>query len=247
MAIMAMLNRLKKAPKNDKQAPLDAYWPLYQVYKQHQFIYVLLKGEDTPLQSMILSMDPAAGTMEIDEFFPRNHSCMPGQRISVIVRGEEGRSIQFNTYVLAREVGDGALSFTIRLPEQVKNHQRREAFRLPVEAGVTGTRTVLHVGDDEGDSARRFLARIKDLSATGMGLQIEGDTSEVIPVGSRVSSRIDLAGLNIECLLDIRRASTCEEPESLTEIGAEFIDLAVSEQRALTRYIMESQRRVRRM
>lgn len=244
MAIMEMFNRLRKNTRNEKLPSFDRYLPLYQAYKQHQFIYVLVKDQEKPLQSMILSIDAELGTMEIDDFFPQDLSCVPGQRVSVIIRGDEGRSLQFNTFVLAKQLEGGGMTYTVRLPEQIKSHQRREAFRLSVEVGGAGSRTVVNV--DEEESARRFLARIKDLSTSGIGLQIEGDTADVIPVGATVSSRIDLAGLDFECRLDIRRTSMSDEIEPVTEIGGEFVDLSTLQQRDLTRYIMESQRRRRR-
>ncbi len=244
MAIMEIFSRLKKATANINVPAANAYWPLYQVYKQHQFIYVSFKDAEKPLQSMILSIDPQNGSMEIDEFFPKDASCVPGQRITVLVRGEEGRSMQFNTFVLGLQLEDGSVRYTVRLPEQIKNHQRREAFRMNVTVGGAGSRTVLNVS--ETDSSRRFLARIKDLSTSGVGLQIEGDTLDVIPVGSTVTSKIGLSGLSLDCRVDIRRSSVNDDLDPVTEIGGEFVGLSVVQQRELTRYIMESQRRQRR-
>lgn len=243
MAIMDIFSRLKKTRASINLPEGNAYWPLYQVYKRHQFIYVTHKRTDKPLQSMILSIDPEGGSMEIDEFFPKGASCTPGQRITVLVRGEEGRSIQFNTFVLARQLEDGGVRYTVRLPEQIRTHQRREAFRLSVAAGGVGSRTLLNVSDVENE--RRFLAQIKNLSTSGVGLQVEGDALDVIPVGTMVRSKIGLDGLSLDCRLDIRRGSVNDELEAMTELGGEFVGLSAVQQRELTRYIMESQRRLR--
>ena len=244
MAILEIFNRLKKTKASINLPETNAYWPLYQVYKRHQFIYVTHKRSDKPLQSMILSIDPQSGLMEIDEFFPKGVSCVPGQRITVGVRAEEGRSMQVNTFVLARQLEGGGRRYTVRLPEQVKTHQRREAYRLSVAVGGAGSRTLVNISD--ADSGRRFLARITDLSTSGVGLQIEGDTRDVIPVGATVSSKIGLDGLSLDCCLDIRRSSVNDELEPVTELGGEFVDLNAVQQRDLTRYIMESQRQQQR-
>ncbi len=242
MAIMSFLKNLQRTSADIRQQVLESHQPLWQAYRQHQFIYVMIKGEEALFQSMILDIDTQHGQLLIDELFPRDMSAVPGQRVSVFVKAEEGRSFQFNTYVIAKQAEDNSEIYTLRLPEEVSNHQRREAYRLLIDTGTQGSHLVI-----SPDDTRRFLANINDLSTTGVGLRIEGDTLEETPVGMTFNSRIDLVGLNMDCQLGVRRVQMLGENEPVTTIGSEFIDLNMSQQRVLSRYIMASQRRTRQV
>ncbi len=209
------------------------YLALFDVQRSHALIDVAIDGSDARFQSIILGVDPRRGTVTIDELFPRDFYGLPGQPLLVTVRLDGGRKLCFDTRIVARQDEGGDLVYQLALPQTLDYDQRRAAMRL-------------RLGDDLAVSSEfvapnraRCLARVRDLSATGIRLQLPDGVT--VTEGDALSDlNFEFAGRSFQCSASVRnvRASA----DGATELGAAFVNLPKSDQRSLSRVIMQLQR-----
>jgi hypothetical protein len=100
-----LIDRYKSLRGNIEDGRPDAklnhnYLSLYQVQRDHRFLEVTIDGDDVVYQSIILELEPEERTILIDEFFPNDFVGLPGQRVSVAVRLDGGKKMQFKTDIV---------------------------------------------------------------------------------------------------------------------------------------------------
>lgn len=223
-------------PADDLRTLREVYLNLFDVQRSHALIDVAIDGVDAHYQSIILSVDPEAGTIAIDELFPAGFIGLPGQPVTVSVRLDGSRRLTFNTHIMTRRDDDRSVdSYVLALPESLDYNQRRGAFRLSLGSGWAV------VSEFRAPDQQQCSARVRDLSSTGIRLELqsslplsEGDVLEDL--------QFEFAGRNYHCLADVRSVLGGEDPADRYLVGAAFRDLPRLEQRSLERMIMQMQR-----
>ncbi|MBL4867148.1 MAG: flagellar brake protein [Pseudomonadales bacterium] len=238
-----MLNKIFNRKKvTEKASPKlrDIYMTLFKIKRNHSFVQVKFVGDHAIYQSMILDVDPDERTLTIDELFPKDEGFvgMAGHNVTLTVR-DKGVVISFDTEVIQRGESDGASLYVIRLPSEIAKDQRRGAFRIDVE-NENHIRIKI-----ESPEHCHLLVKVRDLSATGVRLEIEGDQSETLKAGLVLQScRIKLGDFGeLLCNLDVRNLRNSEEPYDHTIVGGKFIDISVDQGRVLEKFIIKEQRR----
>lgn len=219
-------------PPSDTLATRQVYLNLFDVQRSHALIEVTVDGTDAHYQSIILALDPEAGTMTIDELFPNGFVGLPGQPLTIIVRLDGKRRLSFTTSILARESEEGVESYRLALPEFVDYNQRRGAFRLQLR-GSWGTVSNFRAAD------RRCSAKVRDLSSTGIRLELQ-EPATVAEGDVLTDLRFEFAGRSFQCEADVRNVAQNDGDNIV--LGAAFRDMSRVEQRSLERMIMQMQR-----
>lgn len=231
------------ARARDLEALRDVYLNLFDVQRSHALIDVAIDGVDARYQSIIIGVDPERGRLEIDELFPNEFVGLPGQPLTITVRLDNARRLTFNTHIISRR-DDGQLeSYWLALPESLDYNQRRGSFRLQMGQGWGVISEFL------APDQARCSARVRDLSSTGIRLEVVGGTR---PATGDVlhDLQFEFAGRNFQCAADVRNitnagansGSGAGESADRFLIGAQFRDMPRLEQRSLERMIMQLQR-----
>ena len=177
--------------------------------------------------------------LEIDELFPGGFVGLPGQPVTVTVRLDGARRLTFNTHIISRH-DDGRLeSYWLALPESLDYNQRRGSFRLALGQGWGVVSEFL------APDQARCSARVRDLSSTGIRLEVAGRER---PAAGDVlhDLHFEFAGRNFQCAAAVRNVTNSDtnsgDGSDRFLIGAEFRDMPRVEQRSLERMIMQLQR-----
>jgi c-di-GMP-binding flagellar brake protein YcgR len=207
---------------------------LIEAQNTRAIIDIEIEGRGYKYQSVILSVDPAAGSILIDELFPAGFNGCAGQAVTIAIRRQDGSRAGFATHITERSSAGGVDNYRLSLPGSVGYQQRREVFRLRLSRGAA-THSEFQTTD------RQFCAAVvRDLSATGIRLELQNSI--------QVAAGDLLTGLDFEfeqhrfhCQAAVRHVHNGRSGEIV--IGAVFRDISRSEQRLLERIIMQQQRR----
>jgi c-di-GMP-binding flagellar brake protein YcgR len=228
-------NRQRSKPQPaDAGALREVYLNLFDVQRSHALIDVTIDGIEARYQSIILGVDPEAGTVTIDELFPRDFVGLPGQPVSITVRLAGSRRLTFASRIVERRRdAEGTVLYQLALPETLDYNQRRGAFRLKLGQGWAVASEFVT------PDASRCAATVRDLSSTGIRLQVR-NTAPLNEGDVLQNLQFEFAGRSFQCRADVR--SVRDDGEQGTVIGAAFLDLPRVEQRSLERMIMQLQR-----
>ena len=222
-------------PEPDLGALRSVYLNLFDVQRSHALIDVAIDGIDARYQSIIIGVDPERRRLEIDELFPAGFVGLPGQPVTITVRLDATRRLTFNTHIIARHDDDGLDSYWLALPETLDYNQRRGSFRLQLGQGW-GVVSEFSAPDQE-----RCSARVRDLSSTGIRLEVLGGARPV--TGDMLHDlHFEFAGRSYQCAAAVRNVTSATGVADRFLIGAEFRDMSRTEQRSLERMIMQMQR-----
>lgn len=220
---------------SDMKALRDVYLNLFEVQRSHALIDVAIGGTEARYQSIILDVDPLRGSLAIDELFPAGFIGLPGQPVTITVRLDGARKLTFNTHILVRSETDGLETYTLALPESLDYNQRRGAFRLQLGQGW-GV-----ISDFVGPNQQRCSARVRDLSSTGIRLELP-DSAPVAAGDQLMELQFEFGGRHFRCGADVRNVSEQKQLGDSIVVGAAFRDMSRIEQRSLERMIMQLQR-----
>ncbi len=219
----------------DLAALRDVYLNLFEVQRSHALIDVAIDGIDARYQSIIIGVNPERGVLEIDELFPGEFVGLPGQPVTITVRLDNARRLTFNTHIISRHDDGRVESYWLALPESLDYNQRRGSFRLALGQGW-GVVSEFLAPDQE-----RCSARVRDLSSTGIRLEVVGSarptTGDVLH-----DLQFEFAGRNYQCAANVRNVTSSDDTSDRFLIGAQFRDMSRVEQRSLERMIMQLQR-----
>jgi c-di-GMP-binding flagellar brake protein YcgR len=226
--------RRRKSPPPDLDALRHIYLNLFDVQRSHALIDVVIDGSDASYQSIILGVDPEAGTVTIDELFPPGFIGLPGQPVTVTVRLDGSRRLSFASRITLRgRDADAVEYYQLMLPDALDYNQRRGAFRLKLGHGWSVTSDFL-----TPDLQRRSAA-VRDLSSTGIRLALRQQAP--LNAGDELRDlHFEFAGRTFQCRAGVRNVDS--EGADGTVVGATFLDLPKPEQRSLERMIMQLQR-----
>lgn len=233
------LKGTSRTPASANPSINKAYLMLHQFQRNRKFVEVNIVGDDAIYQSIILELDPIEQTVLIDELFPRGFQGLPGQKIKLKIRENTGHWVEFDSEILENHLYDGSPIYVIRMPQTLDANQRRGAYRLPIHERqqvastfITPDQQLLH-------------AQLKNLSASGLCMEINGDVSEEFHYDDELNHvAFDFAGMQYDCGLRVRSVIAQEHKDKVvrTLIGAEFLNMSPFEERLLERSIMRYQR-----
>lgn len=151
--------------------------------------------------------------------------------------------LQFDIQHLVLVHGHGASALQAQMPDQLYRFQRRESFRVRIPASAAPTANLRHpvVAD------LMLSLRVLDVSVGGCALALPGDVAP-LPAGALLPGvRVELdADTRFECTLGLQHVSSGMGGSGSTQrLGCAFVRLDGAAQRALQRYIDQTQKRQR--
>ena len=242
--ISSLLDRLKRYSQVAAPVKIDSrvnqtYVRLHQAQRERSFIEVMVAGNDVVYQSMILELDPQEGTVLIDELFPLGFTGLPGHKVTLSIRLREGRKIKFDSVIVESHLHEDAPLYVLSMPKDVETDQRRSAYRLPIRNVAIDSHFI-------GPDSLSYTGRLRNVSSTGISLEVETDGA-ANDLAFHYNDQLkhfmfDFAGVNVDCGVKVRSIEVDPSDDHKLVIGAEFLDLPLTEQRVLERSIMRVQR-----
>jgi c-di-GMP-binding flagellar brake protein YcgR len=137
----------------------------------------------------------------------------------------------------------GERYYELPYPERLFQLQRRNSFRINLPHRLTATITA-EIQDAKGEP-RSFQAVLEDLSATGAAMLVNSTRS--LPIQEGVT--LHEARIRVPDLLDMTldaKVRNCRRGLAKNELvmGLEFLCLSTQDAQAITRSVMEIQRRI---
>lgn len=240
--IASLIERFKRLQDKTPPATTDlalnhTYLQLHQAQRKRSFVEVMVEGDDKIYQSMVLELDPEAKTILIDELFPTGFVGLPGQKVSLGIRQDQGRKLSFSSVIQEQYHYNGAPLYVLAMPTDIATDQRRSSYRLPMGSVAIDSRF-------EGPDQRSYQGRLCNVSSTGVAIEVAAESANSFHYNDRLNHvMFDFAGVNIDCAMAVR--SVAAESRGNSDrclIGAEFVNLSSLDQRVLEKSIMRIQR-----
>ena len=220
-----------------------------------QSLLKALQGSRTPLeihfdgrsaifQSYIVGLSPQDHALYIDELIPSIGDKWIAQgeafRIEAWLDGVHMR--WQNAGATLVQLQDDAPAFHLPIPEQLRYHQRRGAFRAQVHRSIDTRLELIH-----RQRQRHLAGELMDISATGCKIRIPGNVVEALQPGERY----ELSELQLEddarllVNVEIRHRDYLESSNE-TSVGVYFHQPPAQVQRHIDRFVTQLQREARR-
>lgn len=205
-----------------------------------------LNGSDGGMLSTTLwSIDPAKGKLSFaaDANTPVTQALVDSQEMTV-VGYLDSIKVQFDVgnLVLVRSPGGSAISTTF--PRELFRFQRRNAFRVRPLLRSTPLARVRHPVIAEMQLALRVL----DVSIGGCALFLPDDVPPLSPGMVMNQVQVDLdADTRFHANLRLQHVTGLNPESKGVRLGCEFVDPGAEAQRALQRFIDQTQKRRRLM
>ena len=244
MALLKTLfNRLLARPSPIVDEARDRYRQLELLRHRHSFIEVKFPRLERSFQSLILELKPDEGYLLIDELYPPDgrHDLLEGDLAEIVSRAPD-IAVTFATRLLQREAAEQTPMYRMELPEDVGLDLRRHAFRVYVEREPG-----LSIDIDGGDGSP-LDARIVNLSADGIKLDIAGDASELLqrrPLLEGCIIRLP-SGADIDCSIELRSLYPMRSPRQHTLLGGRLMVAQAAQRGKLDQFLAAVQRKQRR-
>lgn len=213
----------------------------------------LLEEKHTPLlirfpqraqhfQSFLIAQQPSKKLIALDEMIPRDAEQLlrSGQSFHVEaflegirVTWESSGSIQFSTH-------NGLPSYWLPMPEEMTYHQRRNAYRVSAKAMAP-----IRIELAGGKLVSAISGYLRDLSATGCGVQFKGDVSDRLAPGEVydcLQLQLPFGGMSLAA--EVRHIEY-QEKSKISFVGIRFHMLSGIHQRQLERFVHQAQRESR--
>ncbi|TCK18877.1 c-di-GMP-binding flagellar brake protein YcgR [Thiogranum longum] len=213
---------------------------LHQLKAEHELLSVRVSGCPDTASSAILGIKEDQDCYYLDELnLPISHKAFLKKRKAVIHCRLQGMEVRIPCKLLKASSDKGIALYKIGLPKRIVRIQRREHFRLRLNAGLVIPVTVPRL---EGHCAS---GEAFDLSAGGVGAFIH--TSDV-PSRGQILSEVAIAlpqAPSFKTSIEIRFARVDEIHHSL-RIGGRFVSLDKNQERIIAHFLAEQQRKRRR-
>ncbi len=211
---------------------------LSKLQREHSFVDVRFPARaDVRFHSMILDVDPENNLVTLDELYPRNQA----RRVEIgdvveITSRTRGIKLGFLSQVEKVRLSEGEISYDIQLPENVRQKQKRNNFRvnIPQDAGI---KLYLHTETE-------LMCSVLNISTKGIGLVIAGNLSQELEKQTQLHDcLLELPEQPaITCSINIRSVEFKSRPTSRTIVGALLENINTSNQKKLDQYVASIQR-----
>lgn len=213
---------------------------LHQLKTEHELLSVRVPGCSDTASSAILGVREEQGCYYLDELnLATTHKAFIKQRKAIIQCRLQGMEIRLPCQLQKVSSDGGIALYRICIPNRMIRVQRREYFRLRLNAGLAIPVTVPHL---EG---HRASGQAFDLSAGGVGAFIN---TKDIPSRGQVLTGVSIAlpqSPSFKANIEIRFARVDEIQHTL-RIGGRFVSLDRNQERVIAHFLAEQQRKRRR-
>ncbi|WP_339079724.1 flagellar regulator YcgR PilZN domain-containing protein [Pseudomonas sp. TMP9] len=230
-------------PPKVLKAPMEIIANLRQLQEDHDPLVITFHERNQRFQSYVIEVDRDKKLLVLDELMPSD-----GERY--LVNGEafsveafhEGVRVAWKCEQTVRiaEHG-GARCYFSAMPLEVVYHQRRSAFRAPLQPSESIKIEL------SGDKLRTALpGELLDISATGCKLRFAGTLGSNLQAGQvyeRFTAKFPFGAMTTA--IEVRHVQY-EENLNTTFIGARFHRINGQEQRLVERFVFHLQREARR-
>lgn len=210
---------------------MDHFAPLIELQQRRQLISVQLEGNPQIFQTLVLDINFSQNLLIIDELFPTQPRPAQGQQL-YFNHQRHGQVLHFAGTLLNQQSIGGSPCYLVALPDTLAYRQRRRHPRLILEHRIVPVRL-------QSPNRAHWFARVINLSASGIRLQINGDKTTDLNRGSRLPS-IDLTlgnNLPFQCEGRVRSFRFLRRPSRQTEISVEFVGLTPEKYSLLSQYV----------
>lgn len=226
-------------PPKVLKAPLEIIANLRQLQQHHDPLILTFKDRSQRFQSFLVEVNKERNVIALDEMVPND-----GERF--LKAGEPFRIEGYHEGVrIAWECEDpvqigefqGAPCYWCYLPEEVIYHQRRNAYRAPVQAGD------MVMTELAGSRLNRPLkGQMLDISATGCKLRFLGNVTSGLQPGQVYENlSVQMPFGVMKAAAELRHVSYEEKADS-SYAGLRFHQLSGFEQRQIERFVYQLQR-----
>ncbi len=213
---------------------------LHQLKTEHELLSVQVPGCADTASSAILGIKEDQDCYYLDELnLPSTHKAFIEKRKAVIHCRLQGMEIHLPCRLQNVSSDGGIALYRICIPRRMIRVQRREHFRLRLNAGLTVPVSVPHL---EGHHAS---GEAFDLSTGGVGAFIH---THDIPSRGQLLTGVSIAlpqAPSFKANVEIRFARVDKIHHTL-RIGARFISLDRNQERIIAHFLAEQQRKRRR-
>jgi c-di-GMP-binding flagellar brake protein YcgR len=213
---------------------------LHQLKAEHELLSVRVPGCTDTASSAILGIREDQDCYYLDELnLPATHKAFLNKRKAVINCRLQGMEVRIPCQLLKASSDKGIALYKISIPKRIIRVQRREHFRLRLNAGLMIPVTVPRL---EGHCAS---GEAFDLSTGGVGAFIH---TRDIPSRGQILQEVSIAlpqAPSFKTNVEIRFARVDDIHHSL-RIGCRFVNLDKNQERIIAHFLAEQQRKRRR-
>lgn len=204
---------------------------------------VLAAPSGASLTARLWSADSAGHRLQfaVDTDAPQLQPLLAADE-AMAVGFQENIQLQFSLHGLVLVRGPNGATLQTGWPESVLRLQRRDSYRVRMGERIAPTLVMRHPSLPEMTLSLRVL----DLSAGGCALLLPRDVPELQP-GTRlhgVAVELDIEA-RFQANLLMHHISAFDGEDGPRRIGCSWADLSPSAERALQRYILQTQKRQR--
>ncbi len=195
------------------------------------------------LQTVIWSVDPSADrvSMHAEPDHPHLQGLIETNEATAVAYLEAVK-LQFDVDDLVLVRGARASALQARLPKCVYRFQRRQAYRVRTLERAAPSAVLRHPALPE----MQIRLRVIDVSIGGCALLLSDDTPQITPGGLLNGVRLELdAETRFSASLQLHHVTKVQPNSHAVRLGCEFSQLSGDAQRALQRYIDQTQKRRR--
>ena len=195
------------------------------------------------LQTVIWSVDAGADrlSMHAEPDHPQLQGLIETNEATAVAYLEAVK-LQFDLDDLVLVRGARASALQARLPKCLYRFQRREAYRVRTVERAAPTAVLRHPSLPD----MQMRLRVLDVSIGGCALLLSDDLPRITPGGLLNGVRIELDGDTcFNASLQLHHVSSIQPYSRGVRLGCEFSQLSGDAQRALQRYIEQTQKRRR--
>lgn len=215
---------------------------LKRLFTQRVLLTLKLFERSEEFTSMIIGLDPEQNRFMIDALQPGLGNNLLSQSGKAVIKVHfEGIDLNFEIRLIETKVENNIPLHVLAIPNTMGYLQRREAIRIKLSAAHPCP-VELHTEDKKTPVIR---GSIVDLSAGGLGIQVDKKSSVQAESGQRLACTFHLP-------LDVKQSITCDviirvvkapvPGQSHSFLGVQFIDMIKPQQRLIEKSIMDLQR-----
>ena len=228
-------------PANDKVTSRKKIFAiLRQLQADHELLCVSVPGCPDKSNTAILGIKEHHNYFVLDELStPAAHHAFQQGRKALVECRLRGMELHFTCRLLKADTGARIALYAVSIPDRIARIQRRGDYRLRLNPGLMTPVTVPHL---EG---RMVTGEAFDLSTSGLGVFLN---TRSLPSRGQLLSDVSLSlpqSRSFTANLEIRFARL-DSSHRMLRIGARFISLNPKQQRQLSQFLAEQQRKRRR-
>lgn len=215
---------------------------LKRLFTQRVLLTLKLFERSEEFTSMVIGLDPEQNRFMIDALQPDLGNNLLSQSGKVVIRVHfEGIDLSFEAKLIETKLENTIPFHVLAIPSTMGYLQRREAIRIKLSAA--NPCPVELRSEDKKIPAIRGL--IRDLSAGGLGIQIDKKLPVQLESGQRLECSFPLpldTKQSVTCDVMIRVVKAPIPGQSHSFLGVQFIDMLKPQQRLIEKSIMNLQR-----